>query len=205
MIGIFGVHFGIKPMQKNKTINFLNLGRSFILILTFIVSGCESSGSPWKTFHSPLIGGFQIKYPSTWSADAFSNGYHNDQQAIAVFHAQTLFAFPSMILAQKQMELPRLENVVEWGGERFLEFNDSSGKRYRWLDLEYKEVNGQLVATRDYEMVAESPLPLKKRDVYLINGDVGYIMTFTAEAEQFDEQVQLFEEMVTSFKFLEES
>jgi hypothetical protein len=191
-------------MKENKIKSFLSAFLLLIILSGLIISGCSSGSSAWKTYRSPIVGEFQIKYPSSWSADVFPNGYHNDQQAIAVFHAQSFFAFPSMILAQKQLESSILENVVEWGGERFLEFNDSSGNRYHWLEVEYKEIDGQLIATRDYEMVAESPLPLKKRDVYFIDDNTGFIMTFTAEAEEFDEQVQIFEEMVTSFKFLEE-
>lgn len=202
------IHFGTKLMKEYNEVtlkSFLSVSFLMLLLLGLIISGCSPGNSAWKTYRSPIVGRFQIMYPSSWSANVFPNGYHNDQQAIAVIHAQTPFALPSVRLAEKQMESPTLETVIHWGEERFLDLNDTSKDKYEIFDVEYLEINSQQIATRKFVMDQETPLPLRKKDVYLINGDRGFIFTFTAEADRFDEQVKIFDEMIMSFKFLEET
>ncbi|MCB9418610.1 MAG: hypothetical protein H6667_02310 [Ardenticatenaceae bacterium] len=176
------------------------------IVLTPLGCGFFSSGfsdetvpKSWKNFRSAL-GQFAIDYPSNWSGNHFTKGYHNDMEAIALFTSDA--AFPVVIIAQREMVSPSLDDVALWGEERIMAINDNYNDKFELHDLEDVEINGMQAKTREYLMDLETVLPLKKKDIYIIHDNYGLIITFTSTAESYDNMIGIFDQMISSFEFI---
>ena len=193
-------------MKIDRNLNTIILLVVALQGVIFITSGCgflssamtdETTPNSWEVFES-RVGHFSITYPSTWSTEQFTKGFHSDQEAIALF--TTLSPFPVVTIAQKEMALPTLDKVALWGEERILEINDEFDDEYKLFDIQYIKINGVQAATREYLIDIETSLPLKKKDVYIARDSNGLIITFATTAESYDEVIGIFEQMIASFK-----
>lgn len=174
------------------------------LIFILLLVGCIATRRPtteagWITFNSPNIAKLIIDYPSDWSALRFSNGYKGDDEIVAILYAPGILTFPNVTIIRRPMTSPTLASVSEWGESRILALNNEEDDEFELFQLIEVNVGGETALSREYIMDTETPLPLKKQDIYIATESDALIITFSDRVERYDETIHLFQHMLSTY------
>lgn len=175
-----------------------------IYLVTSLLAGCIATRRPttepgWITFNSPDIAKLVIDYPSDWSALRFPNGYRGDNEVVAILHAPGVLPFPSVRIVRRPMTSPSLADVADWGEGRILALNNEEDDEFELFQLDEVNVGGETALSREYTMDMETSLPLKKQDIYIARESDALIITFSDRIERYDETIQLFQHMLSTY------
>jgi hypothetical protein len=140
-----------------------------------------------------------IQYPSGWIAKDLPDGNHGDMDVIAMFY--TLSPLPAIIMHHKEFENPTLENVASWGQQRIFDRYDE----HKLEDINEETLANQEVLTRTYLTSWSKGTAVRSKDVYIVHDDSGIILTLRATVYQYDDILPVFDAMVDSFIFTDQS
>lgn len=179
---------------------------ALISLLGLALLGCTGipESAQWRIFGSPRIGHFSIDYPSSWRSERFSSGYRNDPDLVALFFPPAPQLFPVVRIARKSVPSPKLDDAVNWGLERFEAMNPDASDEFEILPLEEITIKGAGAMSREFIMDTETPLPLKRRDIYIARERDILVITFISTLNGYEDALPLFDHMINSFESLEE-
>ena len=182
------------------------VGGALLWMLALAMLGCTGilKSDQWRTFGSPRIGHFSIEYPSSWRSERFSNGYRNDPDRVAQFYPPAPQLFPVVHIVRRPVPSPTLDDAVNWGLERFEALNADASDEFEIFPLENITVNGAEMMSREFIMDTETPLSLKRKDVYIAReGDI-LVITLISTLNGYEDALPVFNHMISSFESLEE-
>ena len=81
-----------------------------------------------------------------------------------------------------------------------MELYSDPGDQYELLPAERVTLNGNQVITRKYTTAIQTPLPLVRKDAYIVRQSDGFIITLTATQEGFPNAEAIFDHMVSTFQ-----
>lgn len=180
--------------------------RALLGLFALVMVGCTglAEGAQWRTFGSPRIGHFSIEYPSGWRSERFPNGYRNDPDLVALFYPPAPQLFPVVRVARRSLPSPTVDDAINWGLERFEALNPDANDEFEIFPLESIMINGAKAMSREFIMDTETPLPLKRKDVYIAReGDI-LVITFISTLAGYEDALPIFDHMIDSFESLEE-
>lgn len=177
-----------------------------LLLLALTATGCTEflENGRWRTFSSPTIGYFSIEYPVWWKSERFVNGYRGDADTVALFYLPAPQLFPVVHIVRKSVAAPTVDDTVSWGLDRFQALNADASDQFEILPLEDVTVDGAEAMSREFIMDTETPLPLKRKDVYIARKGDMLIITLISTLDGYEEALPLFDHMIDSFENLEE-
>lgn len=191
-------------MKTSASVSTRKLQVIAIYLVASLLVGCIATRRPttepgWLTFNSPDIANLIIDYPSDWSALRFSNGNRGDNEVVAILHAPGILSFPNVTIVRRPMTSPTLADVAEWGESRILALNNEEDDEFELFQLNDVNVGSEAALSREYIMDTETPLPLKKQDIYIATESDAVIITFSDRVERYDETIQLFQHMLSTY------
>jgi len=145
-----------------------------------------------------------MDYPRAWESRKFAAGNRGDEELIALFYAtDSVLGFPVVSVARKVFAAPTLDEVAAWGEERIIAINPDYDDQYELFPLIEEQLPTGKVLSREYTMDTETPLPMMKKDVYIARAQDGIILTFMVPLEQYEDEKEVFEHMVASFRSID--
>ncbi len=154
----------------------------------------------WTTFTSHKYS-FSIDYPQKWVARQYDeSGYHGTDNLIWVITGPFGESGFNMIGIMRRVAVnPSLEDVSNWGEGTLI--NDGAiltqrGKEgYRAIDVQTVTIKGVPILRRIYTLN-----DLKGEDVYIARSEDMIIIRLETSTERFENYIDDFERMVTSFE-----
>lgn len=182
------------------------IGSALLVLSTLVATGCTEflENGRWRTFSSPTIGYFSTEYPAWWKSERFVNGYRGDADVVALFFPPAPQLFPVVRIVRKSVDAPTVDDTVSWGLERFQALNADASDQFEVLPPENITVDGAETMSREFIMDTETPLPLKRKDVYIARREDMLIITLISTLDGYEEALPLFDHMIDSFENLEE-
>lgn len=191
----------IAPLKIHRLIGGVLLA---LFVLAMLSCTGILKGSQWRTFESPRIGHFSIEYPNDWRSERFPNGYRSDPDRVAQFYPPAPQLFPVVHLVRRPVSSPTLDEAVNWGLERFEALNPDASDEFEIFPLENITVNGAEAMSREFIMDTETPLPLKRKDIYIARERDILIVTLISALNGYEDALPLFNHMINSFESIEE-
>lgn len=182
------------------------IGSGLMIFLALTATGCTEllESARWRTFSSPTIGYFSMEYPAWWKSERFANGYRGDADVVALLFLPAPQLFPVVSIVRKPVPSPTVDDTVSWGLERFQALNADASDQFEILSLENITVDGAEAMSREFIMDTETPLPLKRKDVYIARDKDMLIVTLISTLKGYEDALPLFNDMIDSFESLEE-
>jgi hypothetical protein len=199
-------------MSKSKKKSWLSVWN--ILILGFFLYGIlsiiysillnPSKQSP-NRLPSPMINfmskkyNFSIDHPESWPAFETPQGNHGDMDVIGIIYVPQN-STTSLIIASRNFEQGRIENVVQWGLDRAMRCQE-----FQQRDRGSDTIAGLSGAKFEYTCLKRTNFFLKTfgtvkcTDFYIIKATTGYALSSCALFDQWIDVEPVLEQMIRSF------
>ena len=173
-----------------------------IIILLLLIAGCfKGSENTSETFTNET-GGYSLDYPSGWLAFELPDGQQGEKEVTGIVVMVNQDS-PNIYIRQTFQNSPSLKDAVEWGEKRLFERYSELGI-LQFESLNYSEMNGMEVAKRTYTIsFPDQEAILKNQDVYIATSKNMFIVTFSSTVKDFDYQIEVFDEIISSFQINE--
>ena len=146
--------------------------------------------------------GFTVDYPTKWHAEIYDEYGYRGIDAIKLHIYRSLLGKFVITARYQRRVTPTLEDVQEWRNILIIQANRALTKEGKAIfqELESNEgiLNGRPIIRRKY-----SNGKFILEDVYISRANDMIIITLQAEADEFDEYVEDFEAILTSFRPVE--
>lgn len=170
-----------------------------LVFLLLLLSSCRTLFVNAPQSFVNQKGGYTLDYPPGWVALEIPNGHHGEIEVtgIVVMIEQDS---PNVYIRQIADKNPSLEGALKWGEDRLFQQYGELG------DLQFEpatnfEIEGMTLAKRNYTITfPEQEIVLKNQDVYLASASNMYILTFSATEKDYQQYIEVFDQIVSSFQ-----
>jgi len=179
-----------------------------ILLLTWISASCQSEqeevvAEGWKTF-TAVEENVAIDYPADWAAYLGKEYRGSDETLVVVlvYHELRDLRGASVRIFHKQLDSSALTDVVAWGEERVTEAEEN----YELGKLETIQIgeNEASALKRIIRVDTDTVAPQHIEHIYVASDYGAYIVSFMARESQFDDFTTVFDQMIATFKIVQE-
>lgn len=164
--------------------------------------GCQASLPTFigdsRTFISNG-GKYAINYPPNWVAFDFFPRGNNGNKEISAYLIDYEKDYPSLEILQKKDDQPTLEDAINWGTTH-LKNRHNDRNSIELDELNYRRLGNKEIAERTYTTYTEGALSTRNKDVYLVEEDHMFILSFSSSPQEYEQDLEVFEEMIQSFE-----
>ncbi len=139
---------------------------------------------------------FTMQYPSNWTAIETPQGDHGDLNVVAVILPPGR-SFPQMVVASRPISDGDIGEVVSWGTMRA-----SKKPKYNSGIVTSLNTTHFRGFTHDYTWLNQTFFGTETiycQDFYVLDGDVGYVLSSCAQSRDWPNFRKLFYDMIQSF------
>lgn len=175
---------------------------TILSVLLFLMS-CRDSISMVSTNKSRIFtnqeGGYSLEYPSGWIAFELPNGQHGEKEVTGIIVMQNQDS-PNIYIRQVEKRTPSLDEAIQWGEVRLIDRYSDVGT-FQLETLKFSDLNGKKIAKRTYTIsFPNKDVILKNQDVYIVTGNSMYMVTFSSTTTEYNNQIEVFDEIMSSFQ-----